>query len=92
MKNNKTPIVWALDHRWTSIRKQNNYRKSFANILLFQVLSVRGKESGYTLVHFLVQQLRQSDPELLKWIETVPTVQKCEQVSVKSVSAESEGS
>lgn len=57
---------------------------------LDKVMSVRGKDAGYTLVHFLVEQLRQSDPGLLQWTETVQMVKKCEQVSVKSVAAESE--
>jgi hypothetical protein len=32
-----------------------------------------------------------SDPGLLQWTETVQMVKKCEQISVKSVAAESEG-
>ena len=43
------------------------------------------------MTHFLVEQLRTSDPGLLQWTETVQTVNKCETVSVKAVAAESEG-
>ena len=52
---------------------------------------MRGRDSGYTMTHFLVEQLRNSDPGLLQWTETVQTVNKCETVSVKAVAAESEG-
>ena len=52
---------------------------------------MRGRDSGYTMTHFLVEQLRTSDPGLQQWTETIQTVKKCEHVSVKAVAAESEG-
>ena len=52
---------------------------------------MRGRDSGYTMTHFLIEQLRTTDPGLLQWTETVQTVKKCENVSVKAVAAESEG-
>ena len=52
---------------------------------------MRGRDSGYTMTHFLVEQLRATDPGLMQWTETVQTVKKCENVSVKAVAAESEG-
>lgn len=52
---------------------------------------MRGRDSGFTMTHFLVEQLRTSDPGLLQWTETVQMVKKCENVSVKAVAAESEG-
>lgn len=69
---------------------EGNATSGFQVTSLDKVLSVRGKDSGYTIVHFLVEQLRQSDPRLLQWPDTVQMVKKCEQVSVKSVAAESE--
>ncbi|KAL4234515.1 hypothetical protein ACF0H5_006158 [Mactra antiquata] len=75
-----------LNRNWSD----SHVTQGFQVTSLDKVLSVRGKDSGYTLVHFLVEQLRQSDPGLLQWTETVQTVKKCEQVSVKSVAAESE--
>ena len=57
----------------------------------FQILDMRGRDSGYTMAHFLVEQLKTTDPGLLQWTETVQTVKKCENVSVKAVAAESEG-
>ncbi|XP_052230012.1 delphilin-like [Dreissena polymorpha] len=75
-----------LNRNWS----ESNVTPGFQVTSLDKVLGVRGKESGYTLAHFLVEQLEHTDPVLLRWPDTVATVKKCEQVSVKSVAAESE--
>ena len=54
-------------------------------------MDIRGRDSGFSMTHFLVEQLRTTDPGLTRWTETVQTVKKCENVSVKAVAAESEG-
>lgn len=67
-----------------------NVTTGFQLSSLDKVLDMRGRDSGFTMTHFLVEQLRTSDPGLLQWTETVQMVKKCENVSVKAVAAESE--
>lgn len=75
-----------LNRNWS----ESHVTSGFQITSLDKILSLRGKDTGYTLVHFLVEQLRMSDPGLVRWTETVQMVKKCEQISVKSVAAESE--
>ncbi|XP_053400909.1 formin-F-like isoform X2 [Mercenaria mercenaria] len=75
-----------LNRNWS----ESHVSAGFQVTSLDKILSTRGKDTGYTLIHFLVEQLRMSDPGLLQWTETVQMVKKCEQISVKSVAAESE--
>ncbi|XP_060561802.1 formin-H-like [Ruditapes philippinarum] len=75
-----------LNRNWS----ESHVSSGFQVTSLDKILSVRGKDTGYTLIHFLVEQLRMSDPGLLQWTESVQMVKKCEQISVKSVAAESE--
>ncbi|XP_052817422.1 delphilin-like isoform X3 [Mya arenaria] len=75
-----------LNRNWS----ESNVTQGFQITSLDKVLGVRGKDSGYTLVHFLIQQLQQTDRALLAWPETLQGVKKCAEVSVKSVSAEIE--
>lgn len=73
-----------LNRHWS----ERNVSQGFLITSLDKVLDMRGKDSGYMMVNFLVDQLRSADPGLLQWPETVQVVRKCDQVSVKSVAAE----
>lgn len=58
---------------------------------IFQFMSIRGGDGKYTLLHFLIDQLTASDPQLLNWTDSVSAVRSCQNCSVKALSAEIEG-
>lgn len=76
----------VMNRNWS----ERNVTAGFQLASLEKILDMRGRDSGYTMTHFLIAQLRTTDPGLLQWTETVQTVKKCETVSVKAVAAESE--
>lgn len=53
-------------------------------------ISIRGGDGKYTLLHFLIDQLTASDPQLLDWTKSVSAVKNCQNSSVKALSAEIE--
>ncbi|KAL5022225.1 hypothetical protein ScPMuIL_001380 [Solemya velum] len=55
-----------------------------------KITEVRGKKRSYTILDYLLQQLRDVEPELIHWPETLSNVVKCNKCSIKAITAEIE--
>ncbi|XP_046550541.1 formin-like protein 1 [Haliotis rubra] len=55
-----------------------------------KVLDIKGRNPHYTLLNFLVEQIRLTNPPLLDWTSDMKHVHKCADLSIKAVSAEVE--
>ncbi|XP_071086231.1 uncharacterized protein [Haliotis cracherodii] len=55
-----------------------------------KVLDIKGRNPHYTLLNFLVEQIRLTNPPLLDWTSGMKHVQKCADLSIKAVGAEVE--
>ncbi|KAL3859145.1 hypothetical protein ACJMK2_009377 [Sinanodonta woodiana] len=64
--------------------------KGFQLSSMDKIMDIKGRSANYTMVHFLVDQLQLTDPSLMTWPDTVLSVKKCQDCSVKAVAAEAE--
>ena len=55
------------------------------------MMNLKGRDRQYTLMTYLVEQLKSSQPELLHWCSTLEHVQKVVGYSLKAINAEVEG-
>ncbi|XP_067651502.1 uncharacterized protein [Haliotis asinina] len=55
-----------------------------------KVLDIKGRNPHYTLLNFLVEQIKLTNPALLDWTSEMKHVHKCADLSIKAVGAEVE--
>ncbi|KAK3588370.1 hypothetical protein CHS0354_007799 [Potamilus streckersoni] len=64
--------------------------KGFQLSSIEKIMDIKGRTANYTMVNFLVDQLQLTDSSLMTWPDTVSSVKKCQDCSVKAVAAEAE--